>query len=60
MHSQLFSKFEFVATSNVPEDISSWYKSIGSGKTCNSVQQYGHIASDLFVFGTQVSLHEVI
>lgn len=52
--------FEFVATSNVPEDISSWYKSIGSGKTCNSVQQYGHIASDLFVFGTQVRLHEVI
>lgn len=54
-----FYLFIILATSNVPEDISSWYKSIGSGKTCNSVQEYGHIASDLFVFGTQVSVYKI-
>ncbi|XP_066910921.1 phosphatidylinositol 3,4,5-trisphosphate 5-phosphatase 2A-like isoform X2 [Clytia hemisphaerica] len=46
-----------MATSNVPEDISSWYKCIGSGKTNNTVQEYGHIASDLYVFGTQESAY---
>ena len=58
----MLSSFYFyllLATSNVPDDLSSWYKCIGSGKTCNSVQEYGHIASDLYVFGTQVKLNQL-
>lgn len=46
-----------MGTSNVPGDISSWYKCIGSGKTNNSLADYVHIASDLYAFGTQESAY---
>jgi len=51
--------FLLPATSNVPDDISSWFKCIGSGKTNNTVVEYGHIASDLYVFGTQVKIQTI-